>query len=128
VAICAPTVSQYAALAALEGPQYCVGEIRETLARRRDLTCSRLDRMRSHFSYVKPHGAYYLMARSLRTDVDSMTLALQVLNEARVITIPGGAFGPHGENHLRLSFGGREDEIETALDRLESWMDHRFHQ
>ncbi len=62
VAICAPTLSQYAALAALQGPQDCVAEIRTALQQRRDLTCGRLD-VRRFFDYVKPHGAYYLMAR-----------------------------------------------------------------
>lgn len=122
VAICAPTVSQLAALAALQGPQECVVEIREALERRRDLTCARLDRLKEHFAFVRPRGAYYLMARSLQPGVSSMTLALRLLNEARVITIPGAAFGPDGEHHIRLSFGGREEEIEEALDRVERWI------
>jgi aminotransferase len=123
VAICAPTVSQIAALAALEGPQDCVAEIRAALEQRRDLICSRLDRLSEHFRYVKPRGAYYLMARSLHPAASSMTLALRLLNEARVITIPGSAFGPEGEHHVRFSFGGREEEIQEALDRMERWLE-----
>jgi aminotransferase len=122
VAICAPTLSQHAALAALRGPQDCVGNIRETLVKRRDLTCARLDRLAQNFSYIPPRGAYYLMARCLAPSVDSMTWALRLLNEARVITIPGSAFGPTGEGHIRLSFGGTEDEINEAFDRIERWL------
>jgi aminotransferase len=122
VAICAPTLSQHAALAALRGPQECVDAIRETLAQRRDLTCGRLDRLSEHFSYVAPQGAYYLMARCLAPSVDSMTYALRLLNEARVITIPGSAFGPTGEGHIRLSFGGAEEEILEAFNRIETWL------
>jgi aminotransferase len=125
-AICAPAVSQIAALAALTGPQDCVDEIRAGLARRRDLVCDRLDRMArrmgSTFSYVRPRGAYYLMARYHFTDAPSMDVALRLLNEARVISVPGAAFGPAGEGHLRFSFGGAEAEIKEAMDRIEAWL------
>jgi aminotransferase len=125
VAICAPTVSQIAALAALEGPQDCVTEIRAALERRRDLICSGLETMRDHFSFVRPRGAYYLLARSRHPGAGSMDLALRLLNEARVITIPGAAFGPGGEHHVRLSFGGFEEEIQEALDRMKAWLDRQ---
>jgi len=45
----------------------------------------------------------------------------RLLREAHVITIPGAAFGPAGENHIRLSFGGTESEINEAFDRIERW-------
>jgi len=122
LAICAPTIAQYAALAALQGPQDGVAEIRQALQQRRDLTCRRLDALTPWFSYVKPRGAYYLMARYQLPEVDSVTFALRLLNEARVVTIPGGAFGPTGEHHIRLSFGGTEDEINEAFDRVDGWL------
>ncbi len=122
VAICAPTPSQVAAMAALEGSQECVREIADTLQKRRDLTRERLDRLGDHFTYVTPRGAYYLMARFSVPGVDSMTYALRLLQEARVITIPGAAFGPTGEGHVRLSFGGAESEIHDAFDRIEGWL------
>jgi aminotransferase len=119
VAICAPTLSQHAALAALTGPQDCVGEICNALQSRRDLACERLDRLGDHFSHVRPQGAYYLMAHFRKEMGSSMAFALRLLNEARVITIPGAAFGPTGEGHVRLSFGGLESEINEAFDRIE---------
>ena len=122
VAICAPSLSQHAALAALEGPQDCVAEIKAALQRRRDLVCERLNQLEDFFGYVKPEGAYYLMARYKLPDVDSMTFALRLLHEARVITIPGAAFGPTGENHIRISFGGAESELNEAFDRIEQWL------
>ena len=122
VAICAPSLSQHAALAALQGPQDCVTVIKAALQRRRDLVCDRLNLMAEFFDYVKPQGAYYLMARYKIPNVDSMTFALRLLDEARVITIPGAAFGPAGENHIRMSFGGAESEINEACDRIERWL------
>lgn len=125
-AICAPALAQKAALAALTGPQECRFEFREILQRRRDLACARLDELKNWFSYVKPAGAYYLMARWQGPDLGevestSMTLALRILNEAKVITIPGVAFGPTGEDHIRLAFGAAEEEINVAFDRLAAW-------
>jgi aminotransferase len=122
VAICAPSLSQHAALAAIEGPQGCVAEIKSALQRRRDLVCRRLTGLNEFFDYVKPQGAYYLMMRYKLPDVDSMTFALRLLHEARIITIPGAAFGPTGENHIRISFGGAESEINEAFDRMERWL------
>ncbi|MEA3409400.1 MAG: aminotransferase class I/II-fold pyridoxal phosphate-dependent enzyme, partial [Candidatus Eisenbacteria bacterium] len=57
-AICAPVVSQYAALAALKGPQECVAEFREHYRSMRDLMCERLDRLPDVFQYAKPSGSY----------------------------------------------------------------------
>ena len=82
----------------------------------------RLERLADHFRVVKPKGSCYLMARSLIPGLDSMTLALRLLNEAKVITSPGVAFGPTGENHIRISFGGTEAEINEAFDRIEGWI------
>ncbi|WP_457576018.1 pyridoxal phosphate-dependent aminotransferase [Desulfomarina sp.] len=120
--ICAPTPSQFAALAALEGDQECVTTMRDALEQRRTLCCSRLDRLSDYFSYVPPKGAFYIMARYLFTDASSKEVATRLLREAKVITIPGGSFGPGGEGHLRLSFGGEPDEIMEAFDRLETWL------
>jgi aminotransferase len=122
VAICAPSLSQYAALAALGGPQVCVAAIKAALQRRRDLVCERLTDLNEFFDYVQPQGAYYLMARYKQPGVASMAFALRLLHEARVITIPGAAFGPTGENHIRISFGGAEAEINEAFDRMKKWL------
>jgi aminotransferase len=124
-AICAPTPSQCAALAALGGPPGHAAEMKAALARRRDLCCRRLDALGGAFDYVRPQGAFYVMARYRFTDALSRDVALQLLEEARVITVPGGSFGPGGEGHLRLSFGGTEAEIETAFDRIEQWLQRR---
>ncbi len=119
-AICAPTVSQFAALAALNGPQDCVAAMQQALAARRALTCSALDGMNGYFSYVAPRGAFYVMAR-YSGSIPSPEMARRILEEARVITIPGASFGPEGEGHLRLSFGGDEQELAECFRRLAAW-------
>lgn len=120
-AICAPSVSQIAALASLTGPQDVYAGFKKTLRERRNLICARLSSMPG-MRYVRPTGAFYVMARPGVPGVaDSRELAIRLINEARVVTIPGGAFGPGGEDHVRLSFGGSEEEIATACDRMAAW-------
>jgi aminotransferase len=119
--ICAPTISQYAALAALTARPDDEADIKAILQRRRDLLLSRLDRLQDLFSYVAPQGAYYVFPRYRKTQLTSEMFALRLLHEARVITIPGSAFGPSGEDHIRLSYGAAEEEIDEAFDRIELW-------
>jgi aminotransferase len=120
--ICAPTPSQYAALAALDLEPGWLRDCRAALERRRDLCCRRLDTLREFFSYVAPQGAFYVMARYLFSNRPSQEVAGELLHGARVITIPGSSYGPGGEGHLRLSFGGEETEIDAAFDRIEAWL------
>jgi len=121
-AICAPVVSQYAALAALEGDQACVAEFRDHYLAMRNLMCERLDRLGHVFEYVKPGGSYLMFPKIVLDGggVDSKTFCLDLLREARVSATPGVAFGPTGESHLRLSFCVPESEIHKAFDRMEA--------
>ncbi len=119
--ICAPTPAQHAALAALTGPQHVYEEFRGLLEKRRDLLCRGLDSLAPLFSYVRPQGSFYIMARCDSCLPDSRELATRLVREARVVTIPGGTFGPGGERHLRLSFGGAEQEINDAIARIREW-------
>ncbi len=121
-AICAPVVSQYAALAALKGPQECVIEFRNKYLSARNLMCKRLDAFDSVFEYQKPGGSYLMFPRILLEEgEDSTTFCKKLLREARVSTTPGIAFGPTGEGHLRMSFCVPEEEINIAFDRMEAY-------
>ncbi|MEF3695909.1 pyridoxal phosphate-dependent aminotransferase [Desulfolutivibrio sp.] len=117
-AICAPMPGQIAALAALTGPQDVFAGFATALCARRDLACRRLDALSGHLSYVRPAGAFYIMAR-YQGDTPPMDMAVRLIREAQVITIPGDAFGPGGEQSLRLSFGADEAELTEAFDRLD---------
>ncbi len=129
-AICAPTISQFAAAAALSGTNgkdgpgdESVKQLMETMTRRRDLVCARLDKLSEVFTYAKPRGGYYVFPRySAKNNIGSMDFALRILNEAKVITVPGNAFGPTGEGHIRMSFGAEESELTEAFDRIDRWL------
>ena len=120
-AICAPTPGQYAALRALTGPQACVREMNAALTDRLKLVRQRMAALADWFDYIPPAGAFYLMARWKGAPMASQTLAERLIREARVVTIPGACFGPGGEGHLRISFGGHPDELNAAFDRLGDW-------
>jgi aminotransferase len=121
-AICAPVVSQFAALAALKGPQDCVVEFRSHYLSTRNLMCERLDRLDSVFEYKKPNGSYLMFPQILlKEGRDSTIFCKRLLREAKVSTTPGIAFGPTGEGHLRLSFCVSEEEINKAFDRMETY-------
>ena len=118
-AICAPVVSQYAALAALEGPQDCVSEFKAHYLAARNLMCERLDDLDSIFAYQRPDGSYLMFPKILLAEgKDSMAFCKNLLKKGRVSTTPGIAFGPTGESHLRLSFCVPFDEINKAFDRI----------
>ena len=121
-AICAPVVSQYAALAALKGSQKCIGEFRDHYLSTRNLMCDRLDDLSSVFEYQKPRGSYLMFPKILlKEGNDSTVFCKKLLKEARVSTTPGVAFGPTGEGHLRLSFCVTEEMINKAFDRMEMY-------
>ena len=122
MAICAPVVSQYAALAALKGSQDCVDKFREHYLNARNLMCERLDLLNSVFEYQKPGGSYLMFPKILlKEGKDSTAFCKKLLKEARVSTTPGIAFGPTGQSHLRMSFCVTEDEINKAFDRMEKY-------
>jgi aminotransferase len=122
LAICAPVASQYAAIEALKGSQDCIEEFRLHYLKARNLMCERLDILDSVFEYKKPEGSYLMFPKILGDwGNDSITFSKNLLKEARVSTTPGIAFGPTGENHIRLSFCVPEEMINKAFDRMEKY-------
>ena len=120
--ICTTVASQYAAIAALKGSQDCIEEFKLHYLSARNLMCERLDRLNSVFEYSKPQGAYLMFPRILiDPGKDSIAFSKDLLKNAKVSTTPGIAFGPTGENHIRLSFCVPEDMINVAFDRMEKY-------
>jgi aspartate/methionine/tyrosine aminotransferase len=118
---CAPVVSQYAALAALELGDDTIREFRQEFLARRNLTLGQLDLLSHIFDYQKPNASYFVFPRVKDTVPlarDSRRLARDILERGHVALVPGIAFGPSGEAHLRISYSRRRDEIEEAFARL----------
>ena len=119
--ICTPRISQIAGSVALRGSMNHIVEFEDILASRRELIQQRLDRVPHVFEYVKPEGAYYIFPRIKAEHKDSYDFSLKLLSEAKVAVTPGSAFGPSGENHVRMAFCVSEDNINLAFDRIENY-------
>jgi aminotransferase len=120
--ICAPTISQVASLIALEESNEPTLKMVEEMKHRREIICARLDRLSDLFSYQKPQGAYYIFPKILPEEMqNSVDFCVRLLKETGVVAVPGIAFGPTGEGHIRLSYCFTRDEIDDAFDRIESW-------
>ncbi|HEX8931247.1 MAG TPA: aminotransferase class I/II-fold pyridoxal phosphate-dependent enzyme [Actinomycetota bacterium] len=114
---CVSAVSQAAALAALEGPQDCVGEMRDAYRRRRDLVVALLGR--AGIEVPPPRGAFNLML-PFAPGVDGRLAALDLV-EHGVATAPGTAFGEVARSHTRLSLASSEEVLSEAVERLVAW-------
>ncbi len=120
--ISAPTLSQYAALAALEDPENpAVTEVVIKLNEQRQLMMAELDTVPDLFDYVIPDGAYYMFVRFKKTKLSSRLFCLKLLKEAGVAMIPGSAFGPSCEGYIRLSFAAPSADIKEAFSRIRKW-------
>jgi aminotransferase len=115
---CVSGPAQYAAAAALEGPQDFVDDMVAEFDRRRRLLHKRLNEIEG-FSCILPKGAFYVFANIKRLGMSSEELAEVLINEGKVVTVPGSAFGRYGEGYLRFSYATQYDKIEEALDRIE---------
>ena len=120
---CTAAVSQYAALAALEGPQDDVGSMLTEFRARRDLIVSGLNDLPG-VECIAPQGAFYAFPRITGTGHGADDLADKLLNEAGVACLSGTAFGRHGEGHLRLSYADSRDNILRALGRMGDVLAH----
>jgi aspartate aminotransferase len=120
----AAAVSQQAAAVALTGDRAPAEEMRRRFAARRDVVVERLARMPG-VRLVAPDGAFYAfpdfreaLARSKRGVRGSAALCDYLIDEAKVVCVPGAAFGMEG--HLRLSYAIGDAEIVEGLDRVEA--------
>ena len=119
-AICAPVVSQYAALGALKGSQECIDSFRTHYMEMRDVMCARLDSLSRVFEYRKPKGSYLMFPKiKLEEGKDSLAFAKGLLKGARVSTTPGVAF--QRESHVRMSFCVPEEMITKAFDSMDEY-------
>lgn len=126
---CAPVVSQYAAIAALTLGEPFVAEFRQVFRRRRDRVIGYLDQLADVFDYQRPNASYFVFPRVKDTVPlarDSRRLAEDMLERARVALVPGVAFGPTGEAHLRLCYARDDRDIDVAFERLGNYFAGRL--
>jgi aspartate/methionine/tyrosine aminotransferase len=115
VVSCASTISQYGALAALNGPQDCVGIMTRAYRERRDAATAELTA--SHVGFVRPHGAFFLMIDVSQVG-DSWDVSRRLLAEEAVAVVPGAAFGAGGEGFIRISLAAAPDVVTEGARRI----------
>jgi aspartate aminotransferase len=114
---CVPPFVQHAAVAALEGPQDSVQEMRQEFVRRRSIVVEGLNAIDGVVCNV-PAGAFYAFPDVSALPLDADELAARLLEDAGVATLSGTAFGSGGAGHLRVSYANSEANLREALDRI----------
>lgn len=110
-----PTFIQAAGVAALDQD---TRPMRDTYRRRRDYVTARLDRM--GLTYPAPEGAFYVFPDIRRYGLGSDEFCTRLIREGGLAAVPGSCFGAEG--HIRLSYCYSDPQLQTALDRLEAFL------
>ncbi len=113
------SISQKAALAAIEADQTFIKDIVKEFSRRRDYLLGAFDI--TILKPIKPEGAFYIFCDISKTNLDSITFCKRLLNEAGVATVPGAAFGM--DNFVRISFACSFEDIKEGMKKIENWID-----
>jgi aspartate aminotransferase len=114
---CTSAFSQYAAIAALEGPWESVDDMVAEFRRRRDIIVAGLNDIPG-ISCLEPQGAFYVFPDITGTGRTGAQLQAQLLTEAGVAALAGTAFGPYGEGFLRFSYANSVENIKAALEAI----------
>ncbi len=112
----APTTAQDAALIALRDGEPAVEAMVSEYDRRRRLLVDGLNAI--GLDTFEPRGAFYAFPRISSTGLDAETFTERLLTEERVAVVPGGAFGPSGEGHVRMCYATSYEQLEEAIRRI----------
>lgn len=125
VVACASSVSQAAALAAIQGPQEPVLEMVRRYQIRRDFLVQGLSTVPGMIC-EPPRGTFYLFADIRPSMTDSLNFVEGLITGARVAVTPGAAFGPNGEGYIRICFASSDDALHEAVRRLAAYLSREF--
>ena len=113
----AATFTMHAAVAALNGPQDIIAEMRDSYQARRDFMVKAMNKM-DGVAVRSIEGAFYLFPSFPNSDKNSLELAEALLDKAGIAGTPGIAFGSSGEGHVRFSIATAMSDLERAVERL----------
>jgi aspartate/methionine/tyrosine aminotransferase len=118
---CVNAPTQFAGLAALEGPQDAVRDMVTAFDARRRVIVSDLNQIPG-FRCVEPGGAFYAFPNIEGTGLDAKALQTRLLEEAGVAVIAGTSFGAYGEGYLRFSYANSTENIREAIGRIKTML------
>ncbi len=116
----APTMAQYAGLAALREGEPFVEQMRQEYDQRRQMLLAGFREL--GLPCVAPQGAFYAFPSIAPTGLDAETFCERLLREEHVAVIPGGNFGPSGAEHVRICYASSRANIRQALERMGSFL------
>ena len=119
--MCAPTISQYAAVEALKNGDNDVLEMKISYNQRRRFLLSAFKDM--GLECFEPNGAFYVFPCIKEFGMKSEEFATKFLEEEHVAAVPGTAFGESGEGFLRISYAYSLDTLKTAMERLKRFVE-----
>ena len=114
---CVNAATQWAGIAALEGPQDAVEAMMRAFDKRRRVIVRRLNQLPG-ITCLDPAGAFYAFPNTSGTGMDARTLQTRFLEEAGVATVAGPSFGLHAKDYIRFSYANSVENIERAMDRI----------
>ena len=114
---CTNAPTQFAAMAALRGPQDSVDRMVQAFDERRQVIAAELAAIPG-FSVSRPEGAFYAMPNITGTGLDSMSMQDLLLEELGVATVSGTSFGAFGEGYLRFSYAASLEDIREAMAKI----------
>lgn len=118
--MCAPTNSQFAAIEALENSDNEVEKMRNEYKKRRDFLVNKLNEI--GLDCQVPNGAFYVFPSIKKFGLTSEEFCLKLLEQEKVVVVPGNAFGESGEGYIRLSYAYSVSDLEIALEKIESFI------
>jgi aminotransferase len=114
--LCAPIMSQEAAIEALSHGRPAMEKMRSAYEMRRNYIVSGLHAL--GLDGFKPQGAFYVFPKITKTGLTSREFSHRLLLEKKVAVVPGTAFGPSGEGHVRCSYATGLEQIKIAVTRI----------
>lgn len=118
--MCAPTISQYAAIDALKNGDEDVSMMRDSYNQRRRFLMSAFKEI--GLDCFEPYGAFYVFPCIKEFGMTSEEFATKLLEEEHVAVVPGTAFGDSGEGYLRISYAYSIDNLKVAMERLKRFI------
>lgn len=119
--VCAPTMSQYAAIEALTNGRSDPEMMNDQYMARRDYVQHRLEQM--GLEVVQPEGAFYIFPSIQSLGMTSYEFAFELLSKGGVAVVPGSAFSACGEGYVRLSYAYSLSMLREGLNRMEQFVE-----
>jgi len=116
ITACVNAPAQMAAVAALEGPQTCVTEMRDAYRERRDRVVELL--ADAGVPHLRPTATFYVWVDVSASGLSGQDFARRLLADHHVAVTPGGAFGRAGTNHVRVSLASAPDDLYRGVKSL----------